>query len=115
MTYLSQFPHAQLKPGAQIKPKPKFEPQLVRAYGPGLERTGLTVEDEAPFTIDCSQAGEGDVLVHLTAPSGHQLELHPQPVGNAQYNCTYLPQESGLYQIHVLFGGKEIPGSVFMA
>jgi filamin len=114
MTYLSQFPHAQLKPGVEIKKKPKCEPQNVRAYGPGLERTGLTVEDEAPFTIDCTQAGEGEVLVHLTAPGGHQLELHPQPAGKGVYNCTYFPQEAGVYHIHVLFGGKEIPGSVFM-
>jgi len=33
MTYLSQFPHCKLKPGAPLRPK--TNPARVRAYGPG--------------------------------------------------------------------------------
>jgi len=34
MTYLSQFPHCKLKPGAPLRPK--TNPARVRAYGPGM-------------------------------------------------------------------------------
>jgi len=41
MTYLSQFPHCKLKPGAPLRPK--TNPARVRAYGPGMhERTGCS-------------------------------------------------------------------------
>lgn len=34
MTYLSQFPKAKLKPGADLRPKQLF-PNKAKAYGPG--------------------------------------------------------------------------------
>ena len=45
MTYLSQFPKAQLKPGAPLRPKKN--PKKVRAYGKG-EETLLWCSSVAP-------------------------------------------------------------------
>ena len=38
MTYLSQFPEAELKPGAPIKTISKGDPSKVKVFGPGVER-----------------------------------------------------------------------------
>ena len=42
MTYLSQFPHCKLKPGAPLRPK--TNPARVRAYGPGMYVLGKSSE-----------------------------------------------------------------------
>ena len=56
MTYLSQFPEAQLKPGAPIKSI--GDPSKVKVFGPGVEREGLDTDVAvAEFTIDCRKAG----------------------------------------------------------
>ena len=116
MTYLSQFPSATLKPGYQVPVKePVCDPSKVSAYGPGLQSEGLTIEDEAIFNIDVTEAGEGEVMVHLIGPTDHSMELHPEAVRGKPgvYQCKYYPQDSGLYKIHILFGGKEIPASPY--
>ena len=117
MTYLSQFPNATLKPGwAPPKREPLCDPSKVSAYGPGLQANGLTVEDEAVFNIDVSKAGVGELMVHLTGPSDHSMELRPEMVPNQEgvLQCRYYPQDAGRYQIHILFGGKEIPASPYV-
>lgn len=42
MTYLSQFPKANLKPGAALKPKQLY-PKKAKAYGPG-EKTRVQTQ-----------------------------------------------------------------------
>lgn len=47
-------------------------PENVKVYGPGVEKTGLKANEPTYFTVDCSEAGQGEprfmscVLVHDT-------------------------------------------------
>ena len=71
MTYLSQFPNAKLKPGAPLRQK--VNEQKVRAYGPGLEPTGVVAKAPANFTVETFGAGDGELSVDVTAPNGKKV------------------------------------------
>lgn len=36
-------------------------PENVKVYGPGVEKTGLKANEPTYFTVDCSEAGQGEV------------------------------------------------------
>ena len=35
-------------------------PDKVKVYGPGVEKTGLKANEPTYFTVDCSEAGQGE-------------------------------------------------------
>lgn len=35
-------------------------PENVKVYGPGVEKTGLKANEPTYFTVDCSEAGQGN-------------------------------------------------------
>lgn len=37
-------------------------PERVKVYGPGVEKTGLKANEPTYFTVDCSEAGQGEPL-----------------------------------------------------
>lgn len=37
-------------------------PDRVKVYGPGVEKTGLKANEPTYFTVDCSQAGQGEMV-----------------------------------------------------
>lgn len=41
-------------------------PENVKVYGPGVEKSGLKANEPTYFTVDCSEAGQGQ-SVHLTS------------------------------------------------
>ena len=72
MTYLSQFPNAKLKPGAPLRKKTNVN--KVRAYGPGLERTGLVAKAPAKFVVETFGAGDGEVRAVVTLDGRNEEE-----------------------------------------
>nr|CAB3246486.1 filamin-C-like [Phallusia mammillata] len=114
MTYLSQFPKSKLKPGAPLRPKTNSK--KARAYGKGVEPTGLKVGQPAPFTVETISAGSGELFVYLTDPEGHKQEL--KPVANNDklktFSVAYYPMIAGKYKVEVLFAGSGIQKSPFV-
>lgn len=43
-------------------------PENVKVYGPGVEKSGLKANEPTYFTVDCSEAGQGQ-SVHLISVS----------------------------------------------
>ncbi|TNN09515.1 Filamin-A isoform 1 [Schistosoma japonicum] len=113
MTYLSQFPSAKLKDGAPLRPK--SNPGLVRAYGPGLEPHGNTVGNPARFTIDTFSAGRGGVEVIVLNPKGQREPCDVLSNNDKQqtYSCAYVPTQEGEYRVIIKFATKEILNSPF--
>ncbi|XP_021363284.1 filamin-A-like isoform X15 [Mizuhopecten yessoensis] len=113
MTYLSNFPKAQLKPGAPLRPR--LNPNRVRAYGPGLEPTGNQVGAPARFTVETFSAGKGSLEVILLNPNGQKepCECTFNSDRNLTYSCLYTPKTEGEYRVIIKFGAKEIPKSPF--
>ncbi|KAA3679014.1 filamin [Paragonimus westermani] len=113
MTYLSQFPSAKLKEGAPLRPK--STPELVRAYGPGLQPHGNTVGNPARFTIDTFSAGRGQVEVIVLNPKGQRepCEILSNNDRQQTYSCAYVPTQEGEYRVIIKFATKEILNSPF--
>ncbi|CAL8084394.1 unnamed protein product [Calicophoron daubneyi] len=113
MTYLSQFPSAKLKEGAPLRPK--STPELVRAYGPGLQPKGNAVGNPARFTIDTFSAGRGQVEVIVLNPKGQREPCDVLSNNDKQqtYSCAYVPTQEGEYRVIIKFATKEILNSPF--
>lgn len=113
MTYLSQYPAAKLKPNAPLRPR--TNPNRVRAYGPGIEPTGVVVGAPANFTVETFSAGKGNVEVAVENPQGQlePVEIKFNNDRNLTYSITYKPRVEGPHKVTVRFAGKEIPKSPY--
>ena len=104
MTYLSQFPEAQLKPGAPIKSV--GDASKVRVYGPGVEGGLDCSVPAAEFTIDVKNAGgSGKPVVSVASPEG-PIECTCEDNKNGTFSCSYIPTVPGEYTVTVNYGGK---------
>ncbi|XP_034935901.1 filamin-A isoform X1 [Chelonus insularis] len=118
MTYLSQYPNAQLKPGAPLRPKTNpnsVPPPRVRAYGPGIEPKGPIVNAPANFTVETFSAGKGDVEVIVDDPKAQKLpvDIRFNNDRNLTYSVSYTPKTEGPHKVRVLYAGREIPKSPY--
>ena len=74
MTYLSQYPNAKLKPGANLKPKTNAN--RVRCYGKGIEPSGNLIDAPTKFFVETFNAGPGEVEVAIVNPKGQLEPVH---------------------------------------
>lgn len=113
MTYLSQYPKAELKPDAPLRPR--TNPNRVRCYGPGIEPTGVNVGAPTMFTVETFSAGKGKVEVFIENPKGQlePVEIKFNDDRSKTYTVTYTAKIEGLHKVKVVFAGKEVPKSPF--
>uniref|UniRef100_A0A8C2H6K3 Filamin B n=1 Tax=Cyprinus carpio TaxID=7962 RepID=A0A8C2H6K3_CYPCA len=71
-------------------------PHKVKVFGPGLERSGLKAHEPTHFTVDCTEAGEGDV-------SEEDVDFDIIPNANDTITVKYIPPGAGRLTIKVLF------------
>ncbi|CDW56754.1 filamin C [Trichuris trichiura] len=114
MTYLSQYPHAKLRPGAPLKPPvEELSPSQVLAYGPGLSQE-IPIEEQVGFNVDV-QGRPGDVEVFITDP----LRRTEKPTRltfdekSGTYMVQYTPKVIGSHQVTVRYNGRNIAKSPF--
>uniref|UniRef100_A0A8D2Q2K2 Filamin B n=2 Tax=Varanus komodoensis TaxID=61221 RepID=A0A8D2Q2K2_VARKO len=94
-------------------------PEKVKVIGPGVERTGLKANEPTHFTVDCAEAGEGDVSVgikcdaHVISEEEQDIDFNIIHNANDTFTVKYTPPAAGRYTIKVLFAGEEIPASPF--
>ncbi|XP_078730303.1 filamin-C-like isoform X1 [Lampetra fluviatilis] len=94
-------------------------PQKVKVYGPGVEKTGVKANQPTYFTVDCSQAGQGDVSIGIKCAPGvvgaAEADIHFDIIKNDNdtFTVKYSPPGAGRYTIMVLFADQEIPVSPF--
>ena len=87
----------------------KTDPTRVKVYGPGVE--GGFVKDWTEFTVDMSQAGEGNLNLQIVGPSETQVVVDDHDDGTA--TVKYFPEEAGEYSINVLFAEESVPNAPF--
>ncbi|XP_071870651.1 filamin A protein cher isoform X5 [Bombus fervidus] len=114
MTYLSQYPNAKLKPGAPLRPR--VNRNRVRAYGPGIEPSGLVIGAPANFTVETFSAGKGDVEVIVEDFQGTKLpvDIKFNRDKNLTYTVLYTPKNPSPHKVKVLYAGREIPKSPYV-
>ncbi|XP_075143986.1 filamin-B isoform X3 [Leptodactylus fuscus] len=94
-------------------------PQNVKVFGPGVEKTGLKANEPTHFTVDCTEAGEGDVSVgikcdaRVISDEEEDIDFDIIPNANDTFTVKYMPPAAGRYTIKVLFAGEEMPSSPF--
>ncbi|CAI9593987.1 unnamed protein product [Staurois parvus] len=94
-------------------------PNKVKVYGPGVEKTGLKANEPTYFTVDCSEAGQGDVSIGIkcapgvVGPAEADIDFDIIKNDNDTFTVKYTPPGAGRYTIMVLFADQEIPISPF--
>ncbi|XP_033186873.1 filamin A protein cher isoform X3 [Bombus vancouverensis nearcticus] len=119
MTYLSQYPNAKLKPGAPLRPRinrNSIPPPRVRAYGPGIEPSGVVIGAPTNFTVETLSAGKGDVEVIVEDFQGMKLpvDIKFNRDKNLTYSVSYTPKTPSPHKVQILYAGKEIPKSPYV-
>uniref|UniRef100_A0A3Q3WU36 Calponin-homology (CH) domain-containing protein n=1 Tax=Mola mola TaxID=94237 RepID=A0A3Q3WU36_MOLML len=94
-------------------------PDRVKVYGPGVEKTGLKANEPTYFTVDCIEAGQGDISVGIkcapgvVGPAEADIDFDIIKNDNDTFTVKYTPPGPGRYTIMVLFADQEIPISPF--
>ncbi|XP_076577757.1 filamin-C isoform X7 [Chaetodon auriga] len=94
-------------------------PENVKVYGPGVEKAGLKANEPTYFTVDCSEAGQGDVSIGIkcapgvVGPAEADIDFDIIKNDNDTFTVKYTPPGAGQYTIMVLFADQEIPISPF--
>ncbi|CAF95123.1 unnamed protein product, partial [Tetraodon nigroviridis] len=87
-------------------------PENVKVYGPGVERLGLKANEPTYFTVDCSEAGQGDVSIGIkcapgvVGPAEADIDFDIIKNDNDTFTVKYTPPGSGQYTIMVLFADQ---------
>ncbi|XP_050955593.1 filamin-C isoform X2 [Labeo rohita] len=94
-------------------------PDKVKVFGPGVEKTGLKANEPTYFTVDCSEAGQGDISIGIkcapgvVGPAEADIDFDIIKNDNDTFTVKYTPPGPGRYTIMVLFAEQEIPISPF--
>ena len=81
----------------------------------GLEDAKCYVGDSVAFSVDCTEAGTGELLVKADSPSkdNEPSQLDIVDNHNNSYDGTYIPSTVGDHQLHVKWADQPVPGSPF--
>ena len=75
---------------AQLVPQTDFDPDMVKAYGPGLEN-GVNPKESTHFTIDTSDAGNAPLEVSIVDDLG-KYEPEIKERTEKVFECAYTPR-----------------------
>nr|XP_026692754.1 filamin-B isoform X41 [Ciona intestinalis] len=92
-----------------------FNANACRAYGRGIQPTGLRMREKADFHVTTKDAGDADLKVTVKGPRGSNepVTVKKNPKEPEVFDCEYYPLKQGNYTVDVTFGGKPIPKSPF--
>ncbi|XP_077459894.1 filamin-B-like [Stigmatopora argus] len=86
----------------------------VRAFGPGLEKSGCLVRQATEFTVDARDAGSGPLKITAQDAEGGPVDVKVRGAGEeGQYRCSYTPASAQKHTLAVAWGGVSVPGSPF--
>ncbi|XP_058488127.1 filamin-B isoform X1 [Solea solea] len=94
-------------------------PDMVKVFGPGVDRSGLKANEPTHFTVDCSGAGDGDVSVgikcdaNMVGDKEADVDFDIIPNANDTFTVKYVPPAAGRVTVKVLFNDHEVPQSPF--
>ncbi|KRY74339.1 Filamin-A [Trichinella pseudospiralis] len=95
--------------------EPPLDPNLVRAWGPGLEPKNCRFDLPLQFLVDTTRSGPAQLQVLVDSECGaapKQPEIVEQAHGVFKVTY-YAPAVDSNCKVHILYGGKEIPNSPY--
>uniref|UniRef100_A0A1A8AHI3 Filamin C, gamma b (Actin binding protein 280) n=1 Tax=Nothobranchius furzeri TaxID=105023 RepID=A0A1A8AHI3_NOTFU len=88
-------------------------PEKVKAYGPGLLPTGVTVNKPTEFTIDARMAGKGHLKIYAQDAEGCTINIKITDRGDGTFVCVYTPVKPIKHTIIITWGEVNVPNSPF--
>lgn len=79
---------------AKILPKGDFYPEKVKSYGPGLQATGVTIDQPALFTVDATKAGDAPLDVRVSDCFGNSIPINITDQRDGTKKCIYVPKNT---------------------
>ncbi|XP_075148241.1 filamin A protein cher isoform X7 [Haematobia irritans] len=95
----------------QILPKTDYHPENVKAYGPGLEKNGVAINEPVSFTVDATKGGPAPLDVIVEDIYGKRLPVSVKNQPDGTKLCTYTPLSGTPHTVEVNFGGVAAAGS----
>ncbi|XP_017560373.1 filamin-B isoform X1 [Pygocentrus nattereri] len=89
------------------------KPNQVKAYGPGLEKTGCIINKPAEFTVEAKDAGNGPLKIIAQNSDGEPIDVKVRSKGENIYACSYTPTSAVKHTVAVTWGGVSVPNSPF--
>ncbi|XP_028309662.1 filamin-A isoform X6 [Gouania willdenowi] len=94
-------------------PEKDFHPDKVKAFGPGLQSSGLAVGKPTEFTVDAKQGGKAPLKIVAQDGEGNPVDVQVKDNGNGTFTCSYTPRKPVKHTVMVSWGGVNIPDSPF--
>jgi filamin len=85
-----------------------LNPNKVQIFGPGIE-SGVKTNKPNHFTIDCSDAGIGELNVNLVNEKGVNVPLQVNDNEDGSFLIDYVPTNSGVHSLNCTYGGVKVP------
>ncbi|XP_071141424.1 filamin-C-like isoform X30 [Mytilus edulis] len=99
---------------AEITPATNaFDASKVTAEGPGLAKTGVTVNKWAEFTVDARKAGKAALKIVCEDDQHKPINVEVVDKKNGTYTCKYMPKKMSKHTVTITWGGVQIPNSPF--
>ncbi len=81
--------------------------------GDGVKPHGNLASVPVSFVIDTREAGVADLDVVIQDAQGNYVRPKIQDNNDGTYLVTYTPDDVGVYNVSVTFGGQPVPGAPF--
>ena len=85
----------------------------VTAEGPGLAKTGVTVNKWAEFTVDTHKAGKASLVIICEDDQHKPVNVEVVDKKNGTYTCKYMPKKMAKHTVTITYGGVQIPNSPY--
>ena len=83
------------------------------ATGPGLEKTGVTVNKWAEFSVDARRAGKAPLSVSCMDTEYNPVDVLVKDNKDGTFWCRYMPKRNVKHTVIISYGGVAVPGSPF--
>ncbi|XP_054726584.1 filamin-A isoform X3 [Anastrepha obliqua] len=98
---------------AQILPRTDFHPELVKTFGPGLEKNGVIIGKPQTFTVDTSKAGSAPLEVVVEDVYGKKIPVDIKNNADGTKTCTYTPTTGVPHTVEVNYGSVATPNAPY--
>ena len=78
----------------------------------GLRAT-VPVGEECVITLNCSEAGMGNITCRIHSNTGSDVDIDIVDNGDGTISIIYTPNVQGAYTINIKFGGQPVPEGQF--
>lgn len=83
------------------------------AFGPGLQETGVQVQQMTEFTVDAKKAGKAQLDIICHDADGNPVKVDVKDNKDGTYTCKYKPLKNVKHVVLISYGGVNIPKSPF--